>query len=90
MPASWRWTAREIRERGAAFDPEEQLAGVCCVAVPLHGPRGEVIAALCAMVPPGRDLGSLADVLTRVARGIDAGVRGAQDVRPDHSRAPVR
>lgn len=97
LPASWRWTAREIRERGAAFDREEQVPGVCCVAVPLHGPGGDVIAALCAMVPPGRDLSSLADVLARVARSIDAGVRGAGDtglrgagdVRPESAPAPA-
>jgi DNA-binding IclR family transcriptional regulator len=75
VPESWRWTAREIRERGAAFDREELVPGVSCVAVPLHGARGEVIASLCAMVPADRDLSTLADTVARAARAISDGLR---------------
>lgn len=75
MPATWRWTAREIRERGAGFDREEIIPGVSCVAVPLYGPRGEVVAALCSMVPAGRDLTKMADTLTRSSRAIGETLR---------------
>jgi DNA-binding IclR family transcriptional regulator len=80
MLATWRWTAREIRERGAGFDREEIIPGVSCVAVPLYGPRGEVVAALCSMVPAGRDLTKLAETLTRSSRAIGETLR----------RSPVR
>ncbi|MDX6354022.1 MAG: hypothetical protein QOF98_925 [Streptomyces sp.] len=75
LPASWRWTAREIREQGLAFDREELIPGVSCVAVPLLGPRGETVAGLTAMVPAGRDIAALADTLNRAARAISEGLR---------------
>lgn len=77
LPPSWPRTAAEILERGAAFDREEVVPGVSCVAVPLHGPRGQLIASLAAMVPPNRDLPALADALTRVSRTIGDDLRGA-------------
>jgi DNA-binding IclR family transcriptional regulator len=92
MPSSWRWTAHEIRERGAAFDHEELIPGVCCAAVPLRGPHGEVVASLCAMVPPGRELGTLADTLTLTARSIGEGLRRrarAADPLPPPPRGAV-
>lgn len=88
LPPSWRWTAREIRERGAAFDREEVIPGVCCVAVPLNGPRGETIASLCAVVPVGRDLVALADATTRAARAIGDGLRRTPRQRPAPSPTP--
>ncbi|KSZ56597.1 IclR family transcriptional regulator [Rhodococcus pyridinivorans KG-16] len=35
-----------IRERGVAYDLEESRAGVVCVASPVHGMNGEVVAGL--------------------------------------------
>jgi DNA-binding IclR family transcriptional regulator len=75
LPASWRLTARDIRERGTAFDREELIPGVSCVAVPLFGARGEIVAGLTAMVPAGRDLTALSDTLNRAARAISEGLR---------------
>lgn len=48
-----------IREQGWAFDREEGNVGVSCVAAPIFGPLGEVVAALSvtgpsAVVRPGR------------------------------------
>jgi IclR family acetate operon transcriptional repressor len=84
MPAAWRWAASEIRERGAAFDHEELTPGVCCAAVPLSGPRGDVIASLCAVVPPRRDLTRLAEALTHAARVIGSGLTGPPRPPPSH------
>ncbi|MFC9848900.1 IclR family transcriptional regulator [Streptomyces sp. NPDC060223] len=75
LPGSWRRTAQEIRERGAAFDREELVPGVACVAVPLHGQRGELIASLVSMVPAGRKLETLAETLTLASRVIEDGLR---------------
>lgn len=92
LPPSWRWTAAEIREQGAAFDREQLVPGICCVAVPLYGPRGQLIASLCAMVPPARDLPALGDALTRVSRTVTEDLRGGRaasgDV-PQPSRTPT-
>lgn len=45
---------KDIRERGASFDREEFLAGVICIAVPVTGPDGEVLAAIAAQAPTAR------------------------------------
>ena len=50
----------QVRERGYAYDHEEILIGLCCVAAPVHGPEGSVVAAVSFSVPayrfhPGSD-----------------------------------
>lgn len=44
----------QVRERGYAYDHEETLIGLCCVAAPIHDSRGEVIAAVSISVPAYR------------------------------------
>jgi DNA-binding IclR family transcriptional regulator len=44
----------EIRRRGWSEDDEEFLAGVCCLAVPVRGRRGRVIAGLAVSAPSAR------------------------------------
>lgn len=67
---AWDRTAREIRERGAAFDRDTPVPGVRGVAVPVRTARGEVVAALCALVPAERDPVPLADALARTAGAV--------------------
>src|SRR5215210_9105850 len=43
-----------VRERGYAYDHEEIMIGLCCVAAPVHGPGGEVVAAVSFSVPAYR------------------------------------
>jgi DNA-binding IclR family transcriptional regulator len=43
-----------VRERGYAYDHEEILIGLCCVAAPIYGPGGEVVAAVSFSVPAYR------------------------------------
>ncbi len=45
---------REIRRRGYSEDDEEFLAGVCCLAVPVPGRDGRVIAGLAVSAPSAR------------------------------------
>src|ERR687897_517109 len=40
-----------VRERGYAYDHEEIMVGLCCVGAPVHGPGGEVVAAVSFSVP---------------------------------------
>jgi DNA-binding IclR family transcriptional regulator len=43
-----------VRERGYAYDHEETLVGLCCVAAPVYDLRGTVVAALSFSVPAYR------------------------------------
>lgn len=44
----------EIRGRGYSFDNQEFLAGVICLAVPVHDDRGQVSAAIAVSAPQAR------------------------------------
>lgn len=43
-----------VRERGYAYDKEESMIGLCCVAAPIRDAGGEVIAALSMSAPAYR------------------------------------
>lgn len=45
---------REIRARGWGTDDEEYVLGCRCVAMPVHGPRGDAIAAMSVSIPTPR------------------------------------
>jgi DNA-binding IclR family transcriptional regulator len=45
---------RHIREEQVSFDREEYLAGVVCMAVPVTGRNGEILAALAVQAPQAR------------------------------------
>src|SRR5918998_2743365 len=44
----------QVRERGYAYDHEETLVGLCCVAAPVYGSEGKVAAAVSFSVPAYR------------------------------------
>ncbi|TDU01678.1 IclR family transcriptional regulator [Streptomyces sp. 846.5] len=78
LPGSWRREAAAIRDGGAAYDREELVAGVCCVAVPLYGAGSAPVAALCAAVDPSYRLDRLCDVVQRTGRAISARLRSVR------------
>lgn len=45
---------RRIRAAGYAFDDEEHIEGIRCIAVPVFGHSGRVVASLCALGPKSR------------------------------------
>ena len=45
---------RQIRKQQVSFDREEYLAGVICIAVPVTGKNGEMLAALAIQAPQAR------------------------------------
>jgi DNA-binding IclR family transcriptional regulator len=45
---------RQIRKEQVSFDREEYLAGVICMAVPIIGKHGELLAALAIQAPEAR------------------------------------
>ena len=75
QPRAWHREAEAILERAAAFDHEEVIPGVVCVAVPLYGPSGEIVAALSVTAPPSRGLPRLTSAAMRAGRAINAGLR---------------
>lgn len=75
LPASWPREAAAIRDRGAAFDREEVVAGVCCVAVPLYAAADVPVAALCVVTHPALHLERLADVVQRTGKAISTSLR---------------
>lgn len=44
----------QVRKKGYAYDHEEASIGLCCVAAPVYGNRGEVAAAVSFSVPAYR------------------------------------
>ena len=45
---------RDVRQKGLAFDLEETLAGVSCIAAPVRNGKGEVVAAISISGPRER------------------------------------
>jgi DNA-binding IclR family transcriptional regulator len=44
----------KVRRKGYADEDEESFLGICCVAAPIKGPDGTVLAALSATIPKQR------------------------------------
>jgi DNA-binding IclR family transcriptional regulator len=72
-----------VRERGYAYDHEEIMVGLCCVGAPVHGPGGEVVAAVSFSVPayrfgPNEDnyTAAIVDAARRISE--DAGAKLAE------------
>ena len=68
-----------VRERGYAYDHEETLVGLCCVAAPVYGSSGSVIAALSLSVPDYRFRPAESEYTTAV---LDAAWRISEGVCP--------
>jgi IclR family KDG regulon transcriptional repressor len=67
-PETLRRQLASIRSEGIAFDDEEAVAGLSCVAVPILGPSGRPVAALSVAGATGRlDTRSQALALRRVS-----------------------
>jgi len=70
----------EIRRRGWGWDEQEHEETVRCIAAPVFGSRGEVIAAVSLSVPTSRlssrQLRAHVPLLLDVTRGISAGAGG--------------
>ncbi|MFE1799160.1 IclR family transcriptional regulator [Streptomyces sp. NPDC059517] len=75
LPLSWAADAEQIRERGVAFDHEETVAGVDCVAAPLYGSGRSPMASLCVVTDASSPLPRLADTVAQAGKAISATLR---------------
>jgi IclR family acetate operon transcriptional repressor len=75
LPLSWSREAKTILDRGIAFDHEEIVQGVSCVAVPLRDREGGVVASLFAATLSSQRLPYVTDHVLHAARHIDARLR---------------
>lgn len=53
-PTAFRQELTETRQRGYATDFEESTPGLCCVAAPIYGGDGSIVAAISVSVPTVR------------------------------------
>jgi DNA-binding IclR family transcriptional regulator len=77
-----------VRERGCAYDHEEILIGLCCVAAPIYDPRGEVVAAISFSVPAyrfrpneGDYTAAILDAARRISEDAGAGLEEYPDYK---------
>ncbi|MGW5528920.1 IclR family transcriptional regulator [Streptomyces xanthochromogenes] len=75
LPPGWRWEAASIQERGIAFDRQELVEGVSCVAAPVLGPRGRPVAAVCALVGPEGPLERFSEAVRQAGCAISGVLR---------------
>jgi DNA-binding IclR family transcriptional regulator len=69
----------EVRRRGVAYDREEVLPEVCCVAAPIAQPPGETVAALSITAPAHRFAARQDHFELAVTRGADMITRYLRD-----------
>ena len=68
----------KIRQRGYAYDHEENSIGLCCAAAPIRDSTGEVVAAMSLSVPAFRfypDEGHYAAVIVEAAQRVSETVQ---------------
>ncbi|HEU4701584.1 MAG TPA: IclR family transcriptional regulator [Conexibacter sp.] len=72
-----RWELGEVRLTGLAYDDEEAMPGLCCVAAPVMSHRGAV-AALSISMPVDAELTprQAAPILRTAARGLSRDLQG--------------
>ncbi|MFI9408175.1 IclR family transcriptional regulator [Nocardia sp. NPDC052316] len=71
-PREWSRQVTLARERGLAYDTDLSRFGLACVAAPVRGPGGEVVAALAATVGELNRLPALAEAVLRTAGLVSA------------------
>ncbi|MFF3226527.1 IclR family transcriptional regulator [Nocardia suismassiliense] len=71
-PREWSRQVTLARERGLAYDTDLSRFGLACVAAPVRGPGGEVVAALAATVGELNRLPALAEAVVRTAGLVSA------------------
>ncbi|MEU3312568.1 IclR family transcriptional regulator [Streptomyces sp. NPDC048387] len=84
--AAWAREAGGIRERGLAFDREQCVDGLSCVAAPVHSASGQVVAAVAATALDAGLIPPLGDAVRRAA----AVISGRLARLPESASRPPR
>lgn len=71
-PQEWSRQITLARERGLAYDTDMSRFGLACVAAPVRGPAGEVVAALAGTVADLKRLPAIAEAVLRAAGLVSA------------------
>ncbi|GAA4214659.1 IclR family transcriptional regulator [Microbispora amethystogenes] len=80
-PAEWRRARTAFRRAGSiAADHQDVLPGICCVAVPVRGPDGEVVASVSALAIRPAVPAGLSELVLRASREITRNL-GRADAR---------
>jgi DNA-binding IclR family transcriptional regulator len=78
----WRCAVKSFRRTGSVVvDHQEVMPGVCCVAAPVRGPGGELVAAVSALVLKPVLPAGLAELVVRAAREVTRNLELAMSVR---------
>lgn len=83
----------QVRERGYAYDHEETLVGLCCVAAPVYGWEGRVVAAISFSVPDyrfGPQKNKFTEAIIDAARRISENAGPTLEKYPDYEIEGVR
>jgi DNA-binding IclR family transcriptional regulator len=91
-PAGWTETAwaREvagIRERGLAFDYEQCVESVSCVAAPVYSASGQVVAAIAVTARDAKLIPPLCDAVSRAASACSGRLARLPEPAPKPRRA---
>ena len=92
-PAAFRRELARIRATGSAFDNEEHILGIRCLATPVRDHSGEVRASLCVVGPknrmPQRRLPEIRDELAAAAADLSARLgHGSAERTNDRRKIP--
>jgi DNA-binding IclR family transcriptional regulator len=88
-PTKLRRELQTVVANGIAFDREESSVGVCCVAAPVYGPDGSVVAALSITGRVSRNrIDRLAPAVKAAAVGASRTLRGAWAYRSGGGTPP--
>jgi IclR family acetate operon transcriptional repressor len=73
----------DVRRAGIAFDAEESLVGLCCVAAPVFGPKRHDVAAISVAMPARAELTPtrVAPAVRIAARALSRDLRGIRYLR---------
>ncbi|MBC2877606.1 helix-turn-helix domain-containing protein [Streptomyces sp. TYQ1024] len=89
--AAWAREATRIRERRLAFDYEQCVESLSCVAAPVHSASGEVVAAIAVTALDAKLIPPLCDAVSRAASLISGRLARLPEPAPRPRRAgPAR
>ncbi|MEV5839338.1 helix-turn-helix domain-containing protein [Nocardia sp. NPDC052112] len=71
-PHEWNRRVTMTREKDLAYDTDMSRFGLACVAAPVRGPAGEIVAALAATVTEVQRIPAMAEAILRTAGLVSA------------------